>query len=98
MNTVSCPAAASKSSALPGHPDCVLRSSPRKKHESCFGCSDHWPVLRLCSMALLWLKECRDDSKTANARITYPLLQPMHEQRAELVLDLFTKTKERWRR
>ncbi|KAK0194863.1 hypothetical protein F5146DRAFT_950078 [Armillaria mellea] len=79
-NTVSCPAAASKSSlttvvptvscgarGIPGAPEASTSAVAAKEHYFCFGCpidSDHRPVV--CSVAKMWLKKCADDSETAN--------------------------------
>jgi len=61
--TVSCPAAASKSSLATVVPTVACEA----QHKFCFGCSidgDHRPVI--CSIAKMWLKKCHDDSETAN--------------------------------
>ncbi|KAJ3757197.1 hypothetical protein EV360DRAFT_46521 [Lentinula raphanica] len=70
-NTVSCPAAASKSVLTTMVPivSCGAKGIPRdaSEHIFCFGCpieSDHRPVV--CAVARLWLKKCEDDSETAN--------------------------------
>ncbi|KAJ7699291.1 hypothetical protein B0H17DRAFT_1129353 [Mycena rosella] len=45
----------------------LARQATGKEHEFCFGCiidSDHRPVV--CGVALLWLKQYRDNSETAN--------------------------------
>ncbi|KAF7325537.1 RBR-type E3 ubiquitin transferase [Mycena kentingensis (nom. inval.)] len=65
-NTVSCPAAASRSTLTTVSQE-LLKATTGKEHTFCFGCvidSDHRPVI--CAVALLWLKKCRDDSETAN--------------------------------
>lgn len=61
--TVSCPAAASKSSLATVVPTVACEM----QHKFCFGCAidgDHRPVI--CSVAKMWLKKCHDDSETAN--------------------------------
>jgi ariadne-1 len=65
-NTVSCPAAASRSSLTSVVPT-VTCPAEGGTHRFCFGCTidgDHRPVV--CSVAKMWLKKCRDDSETAN--------------------------------
>jgi ariadne-1 len=62
-DTISCPAAATKSALSTIVPTVVCSQG----HIFCFGCSidsDHRPVL--CGVARLWLKKCQDDSETAN--------------------------------
>jgi ariadne-1 len=62
-NTVSCPAAATKSALSTIVPTVHCADG----HVFCFGCSidsDHRPVL--CQVAKQWLKKCQDDSETAN--------------------------------
>ncbi|KAG8832946.1 hypothetical protein FRC17_000275 [Serendipita sp. 399] len=62
-NTVSCHAAAAKSSLDSMVPTVTCGQG----HKFCFGCSidsDHRPVL--CNVAKLWVKKCQDDSETAN--------------------------------
>lgn len=66
-NTVSCPAAASKSSLTTIVPIVTCGANAILPHKFCFGCpveSDHRPVV--CSVARMWLRKCRDDSETAN--------------------------------
>ena len=66
-NTVSCPAAASKSALTSIVPTVTCSASGSSPHRFCFGCtidSDHRPVV--CGVAKMWLKKCRDDSETAN--------------------------------
>ncbi|TFK53757.1 hypothetical protein OE88DRAFT_1277996 [Heliocybe sulcata] len=63
--TVSCPAAATKSSLSTIVPTVTCGAGP--DHKFCFGCSvesDHRPVV--CAVASMWLKKCHDDSETAN--------------------------------
>ncbi|KAF9237439.1 hypothetical protein BU15DRAFT_48647 [Melanogaster broomeanus] len=65
--TVSCPAAASKSSLTTIVPTVLCGANASPPHKFCFGCpidSDHRPVV--CGVAKRWLKKCRDDSETAN--------------------------------
>lgn len=62
--TVSCPAAAGKSSLTSMVPTV---SCGEPGHLYCFGCAidaDHRPIV--CGAARMWLKKCRDDSETAN--------------------------------
>ncbi|RPD54443.1 RING-5 domain-containing protein [Lentinus tigrinus ALCF2SS1-7] len=63
--TVSCPAAATKSSLVTIVP--IVTCGASNTHVFCFGCpidSDHRPVV--CAVAKMWLQKCRDDSETAN--------------------------------
>ncbi|KAH7889015.1 RING-5 domain-containing protein [Phlebopus sp. FC_14] len=65
--TVSCPAAALKSSLTTIVPTVTCGVNANPPHRFCFGCpieSDHRPVI--CGVARMWLKKCRDDSETAN--------------------------------
>ncbi|THH10672.1 hypothetical protein EW145_g1168 [Phellinidium pouzarii] len=65
INTVSCPAAASKSALSTFVPTVTCGVSD--DHIFCFGCpieGDHRPII--CGVAKLWLKKCQDDSETAN--------------------------------
>ncbi|KAI0066184.1 hypothetical protein BV25DRAFT_1821093 [Artomyces pyxidatus] len=64
-NTVSCPAAASRSTLTTIVPTVVCGADSR--HKFCFGCpieGDHRPVL--CAVSKMWLQKCHDDSETAN--------------------------------
>ncbi|KAI0630045.1 RING-5 domain-containing protein [Trametes polyzona] len=63
--TVSCPAAATKSSLSQIVP--IVSCGADSTHVFCFGCpidADHRPVV--CAVARMWLKKCQDDSETAN--------------------------------
>ena len=64
-HTVSCPAAATRSSLAQIVP--IVACGALDTHVFCFGCSvedDHRPVV--CAVAKMWLQKCRDDSETAN--------------------------------
>lgn len=64
-HTVSCPAAATKSSLVTMVP--IVTCGASSTHVFCFGCpvdTDHRPVV--CAVAKMWLQKCRDDSETAN--------------------------------
>ncbi|KAL1721867.1 hypothetical protein EV715DRAFT_248230 [Schizophyllum commune] len=81
-NTVSCPAASTKSSLLTVVPivSCGARGIPGqqqerasqlgispKEHIFCFGCPIESDHRPLvCAVSKLWLQKCRDDSETAN--------------------------------
>ncbi|CDO75272.1 hypothetical protein BN946_scf184497.g3 [Trametes cinnabarina] len=63
--TVSCPAAATKSSLTQIVP--IVTCGASSAHVFCFGCpidADHRPVV--CAVARMWLQKCEDDSETAN--------------------------------